>query len=208
MTRSPKEKLVDRLLLLHLLSKASEIDSSLGVTKIEKLVFLSEWAMISNREKGFNYSYIKLTYGPYSDQLLRQDLPWLITSGIVEGRTLSPTEMGKAILDDFKDLFSRNEVFIRRIDRTVEEYIRMPLKELLNMVYSMSHPYIKGRTICDVKERTPLLYALDERKARKVFNLTPEEIATLEIYFDTKAFKSLMEAMEDKKPTLTFEKVV
>ena len=207
MTRSPREKLTDRVLLLYMLKKASEIDSSLGFTKVEKLVFLSEWAMIANREKGFNYRFIKLTYGPYSDQLLREDLHRLITSRIVEGLTLSPTEIGMAILNDFKEIFSRNEIFIQIIDRTVEEYARMSLSELLHIVYSMPHPYIEGRTIRDVRERTPLLYPLDEKKAREVFSLTPEEIATLEIYFDTKAFKSLAEACEDRRPTLTFEEV-
>lgn len=207
MARSPREKLADRLLLLYLLNKASEIDSSLGVTKVQKMVFLSEWMMLTNREKGFNYSFIKLTYGPYSHQLQREDLPQLITSGIVEGLTLSPTEIGRAILNDFEDLFRRNGIFIRRVDRIVEEYSRMPLGELLRRVYSMRHPYIKGRTIRDLKERTPLLYAIDKKNASEVFNLTPEEIATLEIYFDTKAFKSLIKASEDRRLTLTFEEV-
>lgn len=207
MTRTIQEKLADQLLLLYLLNDAWKKGKVEGITKIQKLVFLSEWRMLDNREKGFNYTFIKLIHGPYSQQLQREDIPRLIRLGFLKDYDLSPTERARDILSDFRELFVKNRVFVEKIEEVNQEFARVPLHELLRKVYSMPHPYIRGRTIQDVKQTTPMLYKLKEHKARTVFHISPEELATLEIYFDIEAFKSLQEASKEKKSILTLKEV-
>jgi len=207
MARNIQEKISDRLLLLYLLDNAWKVGKIEGITKVQKLVFLSEWAMLDEREKGFNYNFIKLIHGPYSQQLQREDVPRLIRAGLINDYNLSPTERAKIILSDFKELFERNKSFIEKIEEVNREYAKIPLQKLLQIVYDMPHPYIPGYTISDVKPTTPLLYKIKENKAKRVFKITPEEIATLEIYFDTEAFESLLKASRERKSTLTFQEV-
>jgi len=68
MVRSLLEVLSDRLLLLWLVYDAMKY-KTFGETKVQKLTFLAEWEMLDKRQKGFNYSFIKLTFGPYSSDL-------------------------------------------------------------------------------------------------------------------------------------------
>lgn len=206
-TRNPIEKFVDRLLLLYLINNAREVGIVEGITKIQKLVFLSEWAMLDGRQKGFNYNFIKLIHGPYSEELQRQDIKRLVLWGVLEGLSLLPTEKGELILEDFQSLFDRNRIFIQQIEETNQEFAIIRLRRLLPKVYRMRHPYIPRRTIGDVKIGTPLLYRIERHKAVEVFNITSGEIATLEIYFDSKAFESLIEASKDREPTLAYDEV-
>jgi hypothetical protein len=73
----------------------------------------------------------------------------------------------------------------------------------------MPHPYIKGKTINDLKFGTIILYKLTEQKANVKFEITPEELATLDVYLDDECYRSVMEACESaqKKPLLRFDEV-
>ena len=48
----------------------------LGDTKAHKLTYLSELSMINDCEKGFNYDFRNLPYGPYSEEL-QEDIDWV-----------------------------------------------------------------------------------------------------------------------------------
>jgi hypothetical protein len=75
----------------------------------------------------------------------------------------------------------------------------------------LPHPYMKGkpRTIGELKPGTILLYRMDPKKARVSFYLTPQEVATLDIYLDKECYHSLMDACESakRKRLLTFNEV-
>lgn len=68
MGRNVREVLTDRLLLLWLIYDAMH-HKRFGNTKAQKLAYLSEKLMIDGREKGFNYDFIKLPFGPFSEDL-------------------------------------------------------------------------------------------------------------------------------------------
>lgn len=214
MVRNLREILADRLLLLWLLYDAMKY-KHFGETKVQKLTFLSEWKMIDGLEKGFNYGFIRLSFGPYSPDV-DKDANWLEHQNLVgaipiseKARVFRRTRFGLKLLNDFQELFSRNSSFTRRIAEINRKYARMPLQELVDYVYSLPHPYIKGRIIAELKPGTKLLYKLDEKKARETFEITPEELATLDIYLNDESYKSVMQASESarRKPLLSLDEV-
>lgn len=214
MARNPREVLADRLLLLWLLYDAMNY-KRFGETKIQKLSFLSEWKMIDNHEKGFNYKFIRLSFGAFSSQV-EKDIEWIENRKLIESTPISEkarifrkTRYGRKLFNDFQELFKRNRLFLRRIAEVNREYAKKPLQELVDYVYSLQYPYIKGLTIAECKIGQQLLYKLDEEKAKATFEFTPEELATLNIYFDDKSYRSLMQASESakKKPFLSLKEV-
>lgn len=186
-----------------------------GETKIQKLAFLSEWKMIDNKEKGFNYRFIRLTFGPFSREV-EKDVSWLEEEDLVEGvpisekgRIFRSTRFGSKILNDFQELFRRNSLFTRRIAGVNRKYARMPLQELVDFVYTLPHPYRRGYTIGEIKHGTQLLYKLDENKAIETFAITSEELTTLDVYLDDDSYRSVMQASESakRKPLLELDEV-
>jgi hypothetical protein len=185
-----------------------------GDTKAHKLTYLSELGMIDDREKGFNYDFIKMPYGPYSEQL-QKDIVWLEEQRLIEsipmeeGKLFHRSCFGTKLLDDFHDLFLRNNLFTIKIHKTNSVYAPKNSRELVELVHSFPHPYIKGKTINDLKNGTIILYKLVEEKAKTRFDITPQELATLDIYLDDENYKSVMEASESakRKPLLDFDEV-
>lgn len=214
MARNLQEVLADRLLLLWLLYDAINY-KRFGETKVQKLVFLSEWKMIDNFEKGFNYRFIRLTFGAFSRDV-EKDVKWLEDQQLVEGIPISEkakifrqTRFGNKLFRDFREIFQRNTIFTRRMAEVNRKFARKRLQELVDYVYSLPHPYVEGLTILKAEPGQQLLYKLNEKKAKETFKITPEELATLDIYFDNENYRSLMRASESakRKPLLTLEEV-
>lgn len=208
MKRSLYENIVDRFLLLHIISTASEIAPDLGKTKLQKLAFLSEWKLLDQRFKVLNYNYIKLVHGPYSNEL-NDDLTDFASFNIIVDPWIQPTHDGYAILDDFSDILDRNEEFIHQINNVVARFATFSLKKLLSVVYSLPHPYRRNITIEGTPFRTPLLYRIAEEKAIKKFEIDAEILEDLSICLHTDALKQWKEVKTDsrKGKSLTYREV-
>lgn len=139
MARTNLEKAVDRLLVLYLLHDAFSRGNTdfIQDTKLQKLVFLSEWSMILERNKGLNFSFIKLAHGPFSQEL-ETDARKLVRVGLVRARGLEPTAKANVVLEDFHHVIERNGSFTRYINETNDSFAGVSLKELLDVIYAMS----------------------------------------------------------------------
>lgn len=209
MARTVPEKLIDKLLLLYLVNDTLGHIKFLVETKLQKLVFLSELSMFKKEEKGLNYTFIKLDYGPFSQEL-RGDLGQLIQQEILMERGLRPLENANFILEDFQEIFERNKCFIKKIEKTTEKYSKVYTKKLVGRVHAMHHPYLRPRrTIGSLTPRTPIIYRMDARKASKIFEVTPQELSQLELCLDKQISRRLEEAMMDvkTKPLLSHQEV-
>lgn len=209
--RTTLEKLVDQLLLLYLIYDAIQY-RWFGETKVQKLTFLSEWEMLDKHQKGFNYNFIRLTFGAYSNEL-ESDIAFLLKENLVRklpNNIFQPTKEGKMLLKDLSEIFEKNENFVKKIREINQKYAKLDLNELVNIVYRLPHPYIKGKPLIgSLNLRTPLLKRIKSENASRIFQISPGEIATLEIYFDSESFDSLIKASESakKRPSLKFEGV-
>ena len=211
--RSLCEVLSDRMLLLWLLYDALNY-KRFGDTKAHKLTYLSEWNMIDNLEKGFNYDFIKLPYGPYSDQL-QNDIVWMEEQKLIdsdaldEGKIFCQTRFGRKILNDFSEMFSRNNLFTRRIAAVNREFARLNSNQIVRRVHQMPHPYIQTKTIEELSIGQKILYKLADEKATAKFVITPEELATIDVYLDEESYNSFIHASESAKtkPLLRMDEV-
>lgn len=206
--RTLYENVIDRFLLLYLISEASEYAPDLGKTKIQKLAFLSEWKMIDERNKGFNYNYIKLVHGPYSGEL-DKDLTDLASHNLVNDPRLHPTNVGYMILEDFSELLEQNETIVLTINQIISRFAKPSLNRLLAYVYSLPHPYRKNLTIETTPFRTPLLYRLSEEKAITKFEISEEQLQDLQMCLDKDRLKQWKEVSDEisKGRFLTYREV-
>lgn len=196
--RTPKEKIIDRFLLLYVLAKSSKRVERLGRTKLQKIVFLSEWKMISHQMKGLNYNYIKLLHGPYSQEL-EDDTKRLVKMGDAYAGTLLPTEKGLCVIEDFGELIARNKSFLDVIDGYVRQCTSVDLQTLLDRIYALKHPMRRNITIDQTPLRTPILYPLSESNAETTFNIGSDDLENLEMSLDPGVVEGLIEGMEDVK---------
>lgn len=200
MARTFLDKAIDQFLTLHLINDAfCRWDLPLlPNTKLQKLVFLSEKAMIDEREKGFNFYFIKLIHGPFSQEL-EDDLGKLVENGFIDDKGLRPTSNSQVILDDFGDLIQKNPLFVEKVNAVNSQYAGLSLQKLLEIIYAMPWGKGKGRTIADLPQRTPMLYPMKPEIVKTAFQVTKDEAENLLINFDTDAIKDLSEAMRDAR---------
>jgi uncharacterized protein YwgA len=190
-----EESLTNKLLLLYLLENA---ETPMGDTKLHKLAFLSERNMNFQAEKGFNYNFIKLEWGPFSTDL-KKDIDELVNLGLISRVVHSPTDRGRFILSTFNNILQRNSSFLDKIQKVNRDYAHLERDELVKIVHDMENPEKPWTTIHNTPKGKYILkrlnYALDD----KIFQLTEDEIASLEIYFDQELFDSLVASLEEAK---------
>jgi uncharacterized protein YwgA len=209
MPRTPKEKVTDQFLAVYLMNDAfSRVRLQfMGETKLQKLVFLSERSMISERMKGFNFRFIKFIHGPYSQEL-RNNLGTLLQTEFINDFGLAPTDIVKMILEDFQDVIKKNQAFLQQIKIVNDHYAKMPLEELLKAIYAMPFGG-KGLTIADLPLRRPMLYPLKPDNVKIEFELTNDEVENLLMNFDARTVKTSLQAMKEMRTggLLTHEQV-
>lgn len=207
---TPLEKAIERFLLLYSISKASDRVDNLGYTKLQKFTFLSEWEMIDKRQRGFSYFYLKYEKGPYSFDLAN-DIKTLLKTDILRKQqwNMTLTKFGNSIVKDFSSLLSQNSQLASIIDRTINKYAKYSLQELLDAVYSLPHPYVRGYTIRTASLRMPLLYKLPEEKVAVPFKADDEQIEDLLVSLSKHGLKHWQAVREDmRKPEyLTYKEV-
>jgi uncharacterized phage-associated protein len=205
-------ELTNRLMLLWLINDASK-RCSVGVTKVHKLTYLSQYEMIKQQEKGFSYEFIKLPMGPFSDEV-KEDINWLKIYDLVtyhrnvDNRYFKLSKFGLKILSDFTELFTRNEVFTQKIADINHSYAGYTAQHLVDIVHKQPNPCCPSITIDDTMQQEPILKPL-MGNAKQEFVITNEETETLEIYLDAESYESAIESCRSAqtKPLLSLNEV-
>jgi len=185
--KSLEERLVDRLLLLHLVDYLDKVGASVHETKLQKLVFLAERELLGNRIKGFNYNFVRLDFGPFSWEL-RKDVQKLLESNMLKddpSRGYILTDKARRILSRFRRFRKEYADVLEFLEKTAEKYGKMPLTDLLAYVYGLSRP-LKGPKvpIGELKHRTPILRRMSVKRAIKVVKLSEDEYELLAVLTD------------------------
>ena len=186
--RSIDEQVKDMLLELFLLESASSYCEMESRMKVQKLHFICQKQMTQNQVKGTNLKYFTLWRGPYS-KLLANDLIALQEVGLITSRHRL-TDRGKAMLPLYRDVFERqpNAVIVSEIMAVLEEYGALSAEELEQITHDMrlvpvglsdSEPI----RIKDLQPKIDLLVALETTQSKMAFELTDEEIESLELSF-------------------------
>jgi uncharacterized protein YwgA len=209
---SLKTALSNRLLLLWLLHDAMRFKAA-GDTKAHKLAYLSQLEMTKQQEKGLSYNFKKLPFGPYSEEL-QADIKWLEEQQLIEsqpfkdGKMFNDSKLGIKLLSDFQEMYVRNNEFTRKIYATNCKYASYNTHQLVDVVHRQQHPY-KNMTIDEAPLNDWILCSLPSDSAKLEFTITPEELATLEIYLDEESYRSATSAcyFAQRKPLLSLDEV-
>lgn len=195
--RTEKDKIIDRFITLYVLTNAPK-HTKLGRVQLQKILFLSEWKMISQKMKGLNYNYIKFEHGPYSPEL-QADMDRFAKLGETQSSTLRPTEKGFHVVDDFANVISDNKPFFDIVDKYTHTCTSVELQTLLDKVYSLRHPMRPNMTIAQTPLRTPLLYPIDESNTEVAFAIRKSDLEDLAMSLDQKIVKKLEDGLNDLK---------
>ena len=207
--RNLEEIVSDHLLLLYLIKKHEEAsDRYLGITKLQKYVFLSENLMNKNCLKGLNYNFFRYNYGPMSKQLYT-DINLFKKLGLIYKERIKLTEKGNEIIKKFQELFLRNKKIIEKIDNQIETLGQMDTEEIKEFVYNIKK-YIgcHEMKIKDIPMFLGILSKLKEENAKAKFDLSEEDIETLNLLLDDDTRKTISQITFPKEKSVPFQALV
>jgi uncharacterized protein YwgA len=176
---NPDEKLKNIAMFLCLanrLTRQGVIGDGLKVQKCTFLVTLDEFR---NQLKGFNLTFFRYTWGPYSKQLweLRDRL---ISAGLLTeekpveaetGGVYALTKPGRALSDDLcKDIASdqRNAPFVESIENVANQFAEQDTNSIIKHVYGLEVQRLDGvvQRIEDMPQKVDITRVLDSAEAR------------------------------------------
>lgn len=214
--RTREEILVDKVLLLYLARETNDKGRIEGVTKFQKLTYLSARTMIDNFCKGFHYKFIRHLRGAFSGQV-ETDIDRFAEKGQIEigsrdefsdadeewiiYRTKGPitlTKYGEEILDIFEELFKTNNEVIACIDEVCQRFGPWGTTQITDHVYSLRAPIAgnqKIRSLNPSRRRVILSPPSDER-TRFFFQIDDSWAETLEVCLDPGLYGSLKEGIQ------------
>jgi len=198
--RDENEATIDRLLLLFLIANANRVRALWGKTKLEKLAYCSQYAMMKGSVKGFNYYFYRWHHGPFSDQIY-DDLDRLSKCGFVKQREegeIVVTPPGQEVLTLNSDILNRNQEICDAIGEVVSDYKTYTADQIKDAIYGTLVYGSRKRYVRDTKLREPLLYKLPKDEAKVTLRIDGSKLETLLILFTPKFYDQIMKARADK----------
>ena len=186
--RTPREALIDRVLLLYAIDKVNEYGVMEGPFKLMKVPFVSQLAMNRHKRKGFNYTFFRYMHGPLSTEIY-EDANALEKAGFITGAQskgrIQMTPEGVNLLNSLSDLFSENEHITREIDRAARECAPLSFGQLKRRVYDIEVKYGSGSVpIREIPSYTTVLGNLNREEARDEFKLDEDWLDSIYGIFD------------------------
>jgi len=173
------------------------------IIPLHKLAFLSEYGMNDQRLKGFNYSFYRDFFGPAAPGIY-EDFTTLVDSGLIEDSPFKITSRGNEVLEGFKEAFGRpvNKKILDLIDETVRSN---PINtgKIKSKVYAMTIELPDGQSykVAEIPfhphRKILSIERLNANKASGRFELTDEELETLDVLLDSDQCGSLSRAETD-----------
>lgn len=194
--KTEKDKISDKLFLLYLINSVNKQNNFLGITKLQKLVYILENYLYTKGKRALNFSFFRWDYGPMSKEIY-VERDFLVNNGLIEKEgDIRITKKGKNLLSQCSEILEENETIIQLIDRITNEYSRYETEDLKNRVYNTKDPSW-GLRIIDISQGFDLLVGLPEKE--DITNIDSDWIETLDILLDAKAYISIIESTDDAK---------
>lgn len=181
----------NKILLLSLILKSTEKDWQ-GITKLMKLSFLTEYSLVTNNKRAFDYEFFMYDLGPISSEVY-SDLEFLMNEELVvedeEGIRLS--EYGKKIEEQFRNLIPKE--ISSAMKKTVDKYASMKTNNLVEIVHKMKIKLPDG-TFARIED-LPRGFIMLHKPLDTIFRLAKEYCETFRILSD----KPLVEAIQEAR---------
>lgn len=208
-----RQKIIDRLQLLYIYDKVSEIGRVTGDVKLQKLVFMSEKSMMERDAKGLHYKFFRWDHGPMSKEVY-EDREFLEENDLVSDYTGKINNRGRDVLEQTREIFENNRSFKRDIDEVIDEYGRFSGSALKQIVYDVEvTPLTIGRSLRveDIPPTTDIYFPIPDELTEEQFEVSDDWIETLEILMTSSSRESLdrsiLKAQRSHGDEFTFEHV-
>lgn len=207
--RTYREKLIDRLMLLHLYDRVSSGSKMTGDVKLQKLVFLSEKDMLERDWDGLNYKFFRWDLGPMSKGVY-EDHDFLYDNGLISESGGLISESGHEILENAEGLLDENVEIVSVIDDVVDEYGHIGGGRLKNIVYDEEVTLMgsgKSMKVENIPEATDIIFKLPEEHAELSFNISDDWVETLDLLFQSESRELIARIREgaQENPSQLFE---
>ena len=189
-----KERISNNFFLLYLIEKTNDNGHFMGITKLQKLVYLIELKCYTIGFKSLSFPFFRWNYGPMSKELyIEKDR--IIENGLIEkGDNIRVTKQGKHVLEECSEILHDNKESLEIINEISDLYSKLSTKELKNKIYQITDPSL-GMKIKDIPMGWDLLLRLYEKK--DIIHLDDEWIETIDIMMDTSVYSSVTKSIED-----------
>lgn len=189
-----KDKIANKLLLLYLVNSVNEQNNFLGITKLQKLVYLFESYLYTEGKRALNFSFFRWDYGPMSKEIY-VERDFLAKNGLIEKEGhIKITKKGKYLLSQCSAILDENRPILELIDKVTFDYSKYETEKLKNKVYNIKDPS-SGLKIVDIPQGFDLLIGLPDKE--DITNIDNSWIETLDILLDKEAYISVIDATED-----------
>jgi uncharacterized protein YwgA len=195
--RSLEEALIDRLLLLYLVTRTRQKGYNiLGQIKLQKMVYKTQEKMYLSKCKALNYNFVRWRSGPFSQEIY-SDVRDLKTTGYLNPLdAASATEKGSKLLETFGSILDEETRNI--IDKVINEFGPYTGRQIKQVMYF--YPKVGERkTIGEAKMGEVLLTRLSSQEARKCISMSEEKLETLRFLFDPKSKRAIQEGLRALK---------
>ncbi|MFQ5879435.1 MAG: hypothetical protein ACE5IZ_04610 [Dehalococcoidia bacterium] len=192
LVRDPREFLTDGLMTLALIHVCAPATAAGDRLKVAKLLFVATYDLFKERAKGFNYSFYRYSYGPFTTELYEtwEDLSWTGLLQVEPGPkgSISVTAKGRELADAFiNEVLSDkvNEHFLLVMHKVQDLYAGDDTGTLLRKIYQMRVRPLGWEEVITVGE-APLgvhfTRILDESEARTVVQVPTRWLRRLDAY--------------------------
>jgi len=207
---NPDEKLKNIAVFLCLANKLTRQGVIGDGLKVQKCTFLVTLDEFRNKLKGFNLTFFRYTWGPYSKQLweLRDRLmsAGLLTEGkpleAETGGVYALTKPGRALSDDLcKDIWTdkRNAPFVRGIEDVANQFATQDTNSIIKHVYDLEVQRLDGamQRIEDIPQKVDITRVLDLAEAKAEIAIPDSWLETLALATSPTSRKGLDRAAAD-----------
>ena len=206
--RTHEERLIDSALLLSMLGRVMQTPDDVWVgdrLKVMKLAFLATYRMFRQQQKGFNFSFFRYTYGPYSKDVSETWDCLQAASFLKEEEEFSLTRQGVDLARAFWDevlAMEQNAVFADIMKGVASTYGPHSRAEVMTRVYTMKVvPFGEATAIPvrDIPMMTDLTVTLEPEEAMGEITVGSDWMETLRIALVPGNVQSLRRACDDLK---------
>ena len=190
----PNDVVKNRLLLLTLLTKVSEMGKVYGIVKEQKVAHKLQHQLRETGRSGLTYTFVKDDMGPRSTGVY-YDIDALVSAGFWSDEKHKPTREGKKLVEKYNPFLEaeENREIWDTILEVASEYGPLTPGECKELAYSFQVD-LRGERVpmLEVKKGTVVLRPY---RGRKLY-LSKTQLATLRFEFDEDAKKQLSLAID------------
>ena len=194
----------NKILMLSLISMSSK-KRWLGITKLQKLSFLTEYLLSKNNKRAFDYEFFIYDLGPMSKGVYR-DFEFLMDEELItenEGG-IRLSELGESVLEQFRGIVPKE--INSTMQHVVEKYAQMKTDELVETVHKIRIRLLDG-TISRIEDLPPSFTILPKPLAA-CFEIGKEYLETFRIMCDKPLMEAIRQTRKKGSKTKPYEPLV